>query len=175
MQCPPGPRPPTSHSVYVKGSAETRQACDTCQGCQHSGHHHPKQAREPQTHGPHIQLGQRVPRTPCPIPVAGLTCVDGTRVVVGVGTPLLAAAHGGSRLLAAGALLYTHPGIRSREGEMWRDRETLSKPSREGENHDSPSSEGNVGVPDPLQPLLASPRQHPSSRASTPCLSLGCL
>lgn len=108
----------------------------------------------------------REARTLCPISVASLTCVDGTRVVVGVGTSLLAAAHGGSRLLAARALLYTHPRIGSREGEMWRDRETLSKPSTEEENHNSTSSEGNAGVPDPLQPLLTSPRQHPSSRAS---------
>lgn len=41
MQCPPGPWPLTSHSVCVKGSAEVGQACDTCQCCQHSGHHHP--------------------------------------------------------------------------------------------------------------------------------------
>lgn len=62
---------------------------------------------------------------------------------------------------------------------MWRDRETPSEPSAEEENHNSPSSEGNAGVPDSLQPLLASPRQHASSRASalrtTPFLSLGCL
>lgn len=56
----------------------------------------------PQPTQPCHQQGQRDQGGPrIPIPAPGLTCVNGTRVVVGVGTPLLAAAHGGSRLLAA--------------------------------------------------------------------------
>lgn len=67
MQCPPGPRPPTSHSACVEGSAEARQACDTCQCCWHSGHHHPVKPASPP-----LTLELRAPHSAgseCPGPV----------------------------------------------------------------------------------------------------------
>lgn len=97
--------------------------------------------------------------SPTPIPAVGLTCVDGTRVVVGVGTPLLAAAHCGSRLLAARALLNTQRGGREAE----RDRETSSEPGAEGTK---PATVPGVPAAAPSCPLAASSLQRPCSAAA---------
>lgn len=148
-----------SRTICTKFLVETGQIRDAHTTQQHIAIRHGEPPAHPGPDFSRVRGSWRGPHAP--VPAAGLTCVDGTRVVVGVGTPLLAAAHRGSRLLAARALLYTQPGIWSGQGERQRDRETSSEPSAKVR-----SPEG-TGVPAaaPSCPLAASSLRHPFTAA----------